>query len=418
MKYVPMVEMPLVAKVEQTFPRPVCNYVEIIQNRFSRYSSEGLLKAGQKIAIAVGSRGIASLPIVVKTIVDDLKKINCEPYIVPAMGSHGGATADGQLHVLNGYGISEESMGVPIISSMDVDVIGEYQGEPVYFDRFARSCDGIIAVNRVKPHTDFHGKIESGICKILTIGMGKHKGAVSIHGFGAYRFPEVLPDLTALLVSKLPMIIGVSIVENAYHDIAHLEVVGGMEICAMEEGLLKMAYDLMPKLPFEELDVLVVNEIGKDVSGTGMDPNITGRNYFPWVIGGPKIEKIVILDLTTGSDGNPLGMGVADVITQRILDKSDIGKMYTNCMASKGLWGCKIPFTAPDDQEAISVALHCIVGKSLSEVRAVRIRNTLELTRFEASLPLIRENQSDRLKVISEPYRWTFDPNGYLTKSG
>ncbi len=413
---VPIIEMPLMVRVEQTFSRSRFDYVQVIHERFDRYRSEGSLKRGQKIAIAVGSRGIASLSVIVGTIVDELKKSGCEPYIVPAMGSHGGATADGQLHVLNNYGVSEQSMGAPIVSSMDVDKIGEYQGQAVYFDRFARSCDGIVAVNRVKPHTDFHGKIESGVCKLLCVGMGKHQGAITIHSFGSKRLPEVIPEVAALLISKLPMVIGVPIVEDAYHEIAYLDVVGGMEIHATEEKLLKKAYDLMAKLPFAEMDLLVVEEIGKDISGTGMDPNITGRNNYPWVKGGPKVDKIVVLDISDRSDRSPLGINLADAITKRLMDKSDIDKMYTNSIASKALHGCKIPFIARNDQQAICVALSCIIGKSISEIKAVRIKNTLELLQFEASASLLREAPDNRIKPIGKPYKWVFDSDGYLAK--
>lgn len=403
-------------KIEQSFPRPTCDYLRIIQAGFNRYASQGALKAGQKIAVAVGSRGIASLPVVVETVVDELKEIGCIPYIVPAMGSHGGATAEGQAQVLDSYGISEESMGVPIVSNMEVDQIGEYRGQPIYFDRFALSCDGVVAINRVKPHTDFHGSIESGVCKLLSIGLGKHQGAISLHSLGSQNFPEVLPYVAALVVAKLPLVIGIPIVENAYHEIACLNVVSGPEIYKTEKRLLKTAYGLMAKLPFEEFDLLVIDEIGKDISGAGMDPNITGRNYFPWVKGGPKIDKIVILDISPHSDGNPSGMGVADVITRRILDKSTSEKMYTNSLACKSLNGCKIPFTAENDRDAISAAMFCKIGREPSAIRAVRIKNTLELMHFEASEFLARNIQCGRIQVIGEPFQWVFDPEGYLPK--
>lgn len=414
MSCVPDEGMPFVVKVEQTFPRPVCDYTRVIREKISRYGSEGVLKAGHRIAIAVGSRGIGSLPEIVKTTVEELKKIGCAPYIVPAMGSHGGATDDGQAHVLFEYGISEETMETPVISSMEVDQVGEYEGAPIYFDRFAGCCDGVIAINRVKPHTDFHGKIESGVCKMLSIGMGKHAGAVSLHALGTKEFPELIPKIAALHISRLPLVIGIPIVENAYHDVAHVDVVKGNEIFDVEEKFLELAYQLMAKLPFKEFDLLVVEEIGKDLSGAGMDPNVTGRYPFPWVQGGPFIDRVVILDITAHSDGNANGIGLADVITKRLLDKTDLEAMYINSIASKGLIACKIPYSTINDRAAISVAMECVTGKSTQEIKAVRIRNTLELTEFEASVSLMGDVQSDRIKIISEPFKWTFDQNGNL----
>jgi hypothetical protein len=275
------------------------------------------------------------------------------------MGSHGGATAAGQIEVLNGYGITETSVGAPIKSSMDVVEAGRFEdGTPLYTDRLAFEADAIVIANKIKPHADFKGRYESGLVKMLTIGLAKHKGAVALHDHGFAAFHEVLPKAAEILLDKLPILFGLAILENAFDELMHLEIIPKAQIMAREKELLEIAKRSIGRLLFDDIDVLIVDEIGKNISGEGMDPNVTGRPGsglpgFP----APDIQKIVALDVTVESHGNGVGIGSADLSTRRCVEKIDLGAMYTNAFSANILNPAKLPMVLNNDHDALCVAL-------------------------------------------------------------
>jgi hypothetical protein len=372
-----------------------------------------LVRPGARIAVAVGSRGISCLPTVVQTLLEELKALQAEPFLVPAMGSHGGGTAEGQRTVLEGYGLGSEKLGVPILSSMETLQIGATpEGMPVYFDKHAAGAQGIIVVNRIKEHTAFKGRWESGLLKILSVGLGKAQGAAEIHTRGVQ---EAMPAAARLVLAKMPVLAGIGIVENGYHQPARIVVLPAAQLEAEEPTLLDLARRLTPKIPFETLDLLVVQEMGKDVSGTGMDLNVIGmwrRTGGPVV---PQITTIAVLDLTENSHGNAIGVGHADLITHRLYDKIDLGATYTNCLTSHNLAGGKIPITLPTDRETIETALAGIVPE---QARLAIVRNTLELDLLWASEALLSTvAQAPTLEQIGPLRPLNFDSKGNLMLS-
>lgn len=376
------------------------------------------VKSGMKVGIAVGSRGIANLSLMVKTLVSFLRQKSAEPVIIPAMGSHGGATAEGQKQVLASYGITEEYVQAPIASSMETVCLGYVRHDiPVYFDRIAASLDGIILLNRVKPHTDFHATYESGLVKQMVIGLGNHRGAQLVHSYGVLGLQELIPEMGALILARAPILGGVAVVENAKDQTAIIKVLTGEEILREEPGLLEKARQLMPRLPVSDIDLLVVEEMGKNISGVGMDPNITGRmgirlNRQPEH---PTIRRIVCLDLTPESHGNALGVGLADVIPSRLADKIDYKVTYANVITSTFLERGFIPIVQPSDQAAMETALRCAGRKvSAENARIVQIKNTLELTEMFISRPLIGHIDSRCRWEKLEEFDYAFSPEGEL----
>ena len=342
------------------------------------------VQPGMRVAVAVGSRGIACLTTVVETVLTALRELEARPFLVPAMGSHGGGTAEGQRAVLEGYGFHPDSTGVPIRSDIEAIQIGVTpEGIRVYFDRHAASADAIIAVNRIKEHTAFKGRWESGLLKILAVGLGKARGAGEIHNQG---LPEAMPAVARFILEKMPVIAGIGIVENGYHQPARIVVLAAERIEAEEPALLALARQLTPKIPFEPLDLLVVKEMGKDISGTGMDLNVIGmwrRSGGPVV---PRIKTIAVLDLTDNSYGNAIGVGHADLIAQRLRDKIDRAATELNCLTSHNLAGGKIPITLATDREVISAGL---TGIPAEQARVLFIGNTLDLELMWASTALL-----------------------------
>lgn len=368
------------------------------------------VQPGQRVAVAVGSRGISCLYAVVKAVVDALLACGAQPFLIPAMGSHGGGTAEGQRAVLEGYGLTQEAMGVPIVSSMETLLIGETaEGIPVYFDRHAAQADHIIVVNRIKEHTAFKGRWESGLMKMLSVGLGKREGASTIHNWNVR---DAMPPAARLVLEKMPILAGVAIVEDGYHQPAHITVLPPHEIEAQEPELLEMARALTPKIPIEPLDMLVVKEMGKDISGTGMDLNVIGM----WRRTGgdvtPQLGTIAVLDLTAQSHGNAIGVGHADLIVQRLLDKIDHQATYTNCLTSHNLAGGKIPITLPTDYAAIKAGL---AGIAAQRARLMLIQNTLELETVWVSQALAAEVEANpRLKATGAARPLPFDSAGNL----
>jgi len=363
---------------------------------------------GKKIAIGIGSRGIANLKEIAKTLVDELVAAGAEPLIIPTMGSHGGATASGQAGVLASYGITPESMGVPCEASMEVASIGDLEpGLPIYVAQSALQADGIVVIARVKPHTAFRGPIESGVAKMLTIGLGKQIGADFIHHQGFRRFAELIPKMAQAVVERTSVLFALGIVENAYEQTYKIEAFSREDILAMEKeaALLEESKRIMGRLLFPEFDLLVIEEIGKDISGDGQDPNVTGLYITKCCTGGPQFQKSVIFDLSHETHGNANGMGGADIITRNLFDKIDFISTYTNAFTSTEFLPVKIPMVAGNKEDALRIALKTCNGVAPGKQKVVWIKNTCALEEIVISEALLEEAKS-------HPQIEVFDPIG------
>lgn len=411
------INIPRMVKVRQTFPAPVID--DISGELALELDRSGVLEkvnSGMRIAIAVGSRGVAELPTLVAETVKALKSRGADPFIVPAMGSHGGATAEGQQEVLADLGVTESTVGCPIISSMEVTEIGRLpNGLPVYIDRHALGADGIIVINRVKPHTAFRGLCESGLVKMVTIGLGKQKGAESCHAYGFKCMAEHLLAMAKISLANAPILFGIGVVENAYDRIARIAAVPAEELIAKDQQLLVEAKANMAKILFDNIDVLVIDEIGKDISGDGMDPNITGRYPTPYAHGGPVVSKIVVLDLTERTHGNANGMGTADFTTRRLVNKTDFVKTYANGLTSTVVGPTHMPTVLESDYDAIRAAIKTSNARDLEHVRLVWIKNTLHMGEICVSETLLEDAQSTAgVTIIDDPVPMKFDASGNL----
>jgi hypothetical protein len=347
--------------------------------------------AGGTIAVGVGSRGITSIPIVAKAAVETLKAMRYRPFIVAAMGSHGGATAEGQRELLEGYGITPETMGVEVRSEMDTVVLGTSPiGLPIYFDRNAYGADGIVLLNRVKPHTDFRAAHESGILKMLVIGLGKRDGASQVHRLGQRGLKEVLPAVGRILVEKTKFALGVAILENVEDMPAEIVPVEPDNIFELEPRLLNRARDLMGRLPFDQIDVLIVGELGKNYSGAGLDPNVIGRLMVETQpdFDRPVITRLAVLDVSDESHGNVVGVGFADLTTDRLVSRIDEVPFRINTLTSCCLERSRIPISLPSDRDVFDAALETCWRVDPAEARLVVIPNTLELKTLWVSRPL------------------------------
>ena len=377
------------------------------------------VKKGERIGLTAGSRGIKDKPKVLKTIVSRLKDLGASPFIVPCMGSHGGATAEGQIEVLESLGITEKSVGAPILSSVEVEEIGRTKfGTPVLVDKNLLGADKIIVVNRIKPHTDFEGEIESGLVKMMAIGMAKPRGALMVHRLTIkHGFPAVLVEVGSILLNKLPIFFGVGIIENQYDETAFIDLLKPEEIVKKEKVLLKKAKELIPFLPFNQIDILIVDEIGKDISGAGMDTNVIGRNLF---IGGtksnkPKITRIFVRDITEESHGNATGIGMADYTTKRLVDKIDYASTRINVTTGMSPENGRVPIFFETDREALSIAHYNSGVFDPKDLRILWIENTLEIEYLYASEAFLNQARSNpRLKILSEPFDFPFDQDGNL----
>ena len=357
-------------------------------------ASKLMIPKGARIAIAVGSRGIANLPLIVRNTAQWVKEMGGHPFLVPAMGSHGGASAEGQRQVLESYGVTEDFVGAPIRSSMEVVELprGDLENA-VYMDKLACEADGTIVINRIKVHTAFHGVIESGLMKMCVIGLGKHQGALEIHGYGAKGLRELIPPTARQILQHGNILLGLAIVENAYDQTRRIEAVRPEEFETKESALLRIARDNMPSLPVREVDVLIVDEFGKHISGTGVDVNIIGRLK----ISGeaepdfPKIGSIILLDLADKSHGNANGMGLADVISRRFFEKIDFRATYENVATTGFLERGKMPVVADTEMQALELALKPLGIRDAQQARILRIRNTLSLNTLWASPALFPE---------------------------
>ncbi|NEU31980.1 DUF2088 domain-containing protein [bacterium LRH843] len=414
------VDLPKMIKVKQHFQDDRIEKIEeAVWGQLEKEEIRNQFKKGHKIAVTVGSRGVADIDLITKAVIDKLKEYGTVPFIIPAMGSHGGGTPQGQLDILASYHITEETMGVPIEASMEVIQIGTTENSiPVYVSKPALEADGIIVMGRIKPHTNFRGPIESGLMKMMTIGLGKHRGATYVHKKGFHRFAEYIPEVGRMIIEKAPILCGIGLVENGYHEQMIVKAVLPKEIEQTDVELLKMARESMPRILFDGIDLLIVEEIGKNISGNGMDPNVTGRYSETFMMKHETkqpVQKIAVLGLTKETQGNACGIGDADVTTKSVFEEIDLHKTYANVITSTLLPGGAIPMMLDNDQQAIAVALKTCYDIEPHEAKIVRIKNTAQLDEIEISEALLAEaEKNDAIQIIGEPSSISFTENGKL----
>ena len=370
---------------------------------------------GKHIAITAGSRGIPFYPEMMRTIVDKLKAWGAEPFLVPSMGSHAGATAEGQREMLATFGITEEAMGCPILSSMEVVEVGALSdGTPVYCDKYAYTSDGIVVVNKVKPHTSFKGEHESGLLKMLCIGLGKHRGAAAMHMRGYEVFDRLIPEAGRLCLDREPVIFGVGIVQNAYDDISNLEVMGRERIEERDRALLAIAKEKLARFKFPDTDVLIIDRIGKNIGGSGFDPNVVARRdrVYPGTL---VSQNIFVRGLTQETHHNASGIGTIEVTTLRCVQDVDWAVTWTNMMTANFLPGCRIPCFARNDREALLWAIRTCTGIDYTNARVVRIRDTMHMEEIQVSENLAKQlRDRDDVELLSGPFDIPFGPDGYI----
>jgi hypothetical protein len=411
--------LPLMVEIKQNFPRRgLPDVPAAVREQLQRSNLTEIIVPGQKVGITAGSRGITNIVPVLAEIVLFVKSLGANPVILAAMGSHGGGTAGGQRAILADLGITPENVGAPVHTGADCRQVGKLvNGTPVFVTEIARACDAIIVVNRVKPHTSFHGPAESGLQKIITVGLGGPEGARALHRTGAAMLPEVIPAAARLLIGKLPIVLGLAILEDAYEDTMQVTAIPPEQLAQVEEELLNKARSAMPRLPVDRLDLLIVEQMGKNFSGTGMDTNIIGRMHIHGVPepAKPFIQRITVLDLSPESHGNANGIGLADFTTRRLVNKIDFQATMLNVLTSTFVKRAMIPLTLPDDRTAIVTALRSLGSVKPTEARVLHIKNTLHLTSMRASaglLPELRENPA--IEIAGVPTVMHFDEYGNL----
>lgn len=411
---------PRMIKIKQNMPvQTVEDVVGAVLKSLDSIKARQINLEGKTIGITAGSRGINNISLILKTIADYVKEAKGNPVLIPSMGSHGGGALEGQREVLASLGITEEAVGAPVRCCIDTVMLGETpSGVPVYCNKEAVKMDGLIVVNRIKSHTDFSGKIESGICKMLAIGLGSEKGAITTHSHAIVKgYEEVITEVAKVMISKLPVLFAVGILENWKSETAEIGAFLPEEIVEKEKLMLAKYKESAIKLPFTDLDVLAVGEIGKNISGTGMDTKVIGRIH----IKGqkepdkPKIARIVVLGLTEESHGNAVGIGLADITTQEVFESIDLRRTGFNCISSMAPEQGFIPCVAADDRAALESALATLGAVEFSKIRMVYIKNTSSLEEMAVSEALIGEVQSDsRLDIIGELEELQFDASGKL----
>ena len=405
-------DLPGMAKVRQTFERHgIDDVAKGVMDELARPDIKAKVKPGAKIAVGVGSRGVANIDVAVKALIASLKELGADPFIFPAMGSHAGGTSEGQEALLAGYGVTEDKMGAPVRATMDTVVVAELEsGTKVHMDKYAHDADGVVLINRVKPHTSFRGEIESGIVKMMTIGMGKINGATSLHGnHPITEFGDALPRAAKAIMECQPFLFGIGMVEDAFDDTAIIQALPAETLFAEETKLQAKAKELMAKIYIEDIDVLVIDEIGKEISGAGADPNVIGNPGTPG-FEVPRVKKIVILDLTEKTHGNASGIGSAHVITHRLLRRVDFASTYANMVTATALEGARVPIPMKTAEDAVRLAVKTLIGVEPEDARIVRIRNTLSLGEIEVSEPILKDLQGDsRMEVLSQPGKISFE---------
>lgn len=400
--------------VEQIFDCPEIEDIEgEVERELGKLDLQKKIFPGQTVAITAGSRGIRNIDRITRAVVDQMKLYGARPFIIPAMGSHGGATAEGQKDVLAGYGITEVAMGCEIRSAMETVVIGRtLLGTDVYLDKIASQADHIAVVNRIKPHTKLIGTIESGLIKMCLIGLGNRDGARTYHrAIDHYSWMDIVDSVTDIVIKNAPIAFGLAVIQNAYENIGKIMAVRPEDFSLAEPLLLEDARSMMGRLPFKDIDLLIVDEMGKDISGTGMDTNITGRKEGTSM----KVVRVYVRDLTPMTHGNAQGIGLADFTTRRLVNKIDYKKLYINSLTAYRTDSCKIPMTFEDDREALMTAIDMAGVENPNEFKVVWIKNTLELGKIAVSTAYhqrIKENPS--LKILSGPHTLKFSKDSNL----
>ena len=412
---------PRMVRLRQKFPRPrVENIPTAVRETLDKLALGKTIKRGQSVALTAGSRGIANIALILKSVVQTLRDLGAQPFLIPAMGSHGGATAEGQLQVLHGYGITEEFVGAPIRSSMDVIHLGNTpEGWPVYLDKNASTADHIGVVGRIKPHTSYHGPVESGLLKMMMIGLGKRHGAAHYHRLLLEQpYDTVVRSVSRLMRAKAPIAFGLGTVENGYDETALLEAALPADFEPVEERLLVKAKEWLGRLPFHEADLLIIDEIGKNVSGSGMDTNVVGRKRAlrsDLIQNQPMMRFIFVRGLSAHTHGNACGIGFADFTTTRLVKSMDYQATVINCVTSGYPEGANTPVHFGADREVLDAALAIIGTRAMDKARIMHIKNTMMLEEVEVSEPCMQELQKRTdFEVIKGPSEFAFDESGNL----
>lgn len=414
-------DLPRVQLVRQTAPQPAVGDVPgAVRRQWLTSKTATRIKPGMRIAVGCGSRGLANYLTLAKATIDALKELGAKPFVVAAMGSHGGATPEGQRELLASYDIDEAHLGVPVVTDMDAENIGTNSwGQPVWWDKNALAADGVVTVSRVKPHTDFRGAFESGILKMLVIGLGKRHGADQVHSFGTRGLRDMIPESGKVILEKTPFLGGLATLENAREETAHVEVVDRDDLYAREPVLLEQASKLMGRLPFKGMDVLVIGESGKNYSGAGMDPNVIGRMLIEATpeaeTNDPRIVRIAVLDVSPESHGNATGIGLADITTTRALASIDPIPFRMNNFTARSLWRSKLPFGFDTDREVMERCLETCWQPEYDKVKFCVIPNTLEVSEVWVSAPLAADVAGHpHLEFVGDPIALPLDAHGNL----
>lgn len=409
--------LPKMVRVQQKFDGThIKDIPPVVAKALSQDPIDCNINPGMSIAITAGSRGINNIAVITKSIVEYIKQKGAKPFVVPAMGSHGGATAEGQLQVLHSFGITEEYIGCPIKSSMQVRQIGRTDdARPVQIDAFAANADGIVVVNRVKPHTSFTGSYESGLMKMMAIGIAKQAGAEVCHQEGYGRLAFNIEKYGRAVLKDTNILFGVTIIENAYEQTCDIVAIPREEIMLREPEILLQAKSLMPKILFNNIDVLVVDRMGKNISGLGMDPHITGCYATMYVSGTPRPDKLVVLDLTEETHGNGNGAGLADISTRRLYDKFDFEMTYPNALTATLTPAVRLPMIMDNQKLAIQAAVKTAAGFDKENIRMVRLSDTLHLSEIDISESMLPEAaEKPNIKILEGPAPLKFNKNGDL----
>jgi hypothetical protein len=416
-----MADYPLIFRVRQSFESPrLENVAAEVHSQLAGLSLGEKVKAGQSVAITAGSRGIANIHLIIKAIVEHFQQLGARPYIVPAMGSHGGGTAEGQRKIIESYGITEEFCGCPIRASMETKIVCQAkEGFPVHFDRHASEADHVVVCGRVKPHTGFVGEIESGLMKMMLIGLGKHEGAKIYHrAIMNYDFGQIVRSVATEVLSRCNVVAGVAIVENSYDQTAKIAAVAPHEFEEREKELLRLAKKWMPRLPFDRADILMLDEIGKNISGSGMDTNVVGRKYNDHKAADdetPKIKRIIIRGLTEATHGNATGIGMSEFCLSRALRQMDVRATRINCLTGGHPTAAMFPLDYETDRETLSVALPTIGLTEPEDAKLMWVHNTLDVAEVECSVAYLEEARQRRdLEIIADPRPLPFDDAGLL----
>ncbi|MEE9417885.1 MAG: lactate racemase domain-containing protein [Desulfatiglandaceae bacterium] len=412
---------PRMMRIRQHFDAPRLHDVAgAVREELAKLPLSNQIKPGDSVAITVGSRGIANIALIIKTLVEELKVHGGKPFVVPAMGSHGGGTAEGQRAIVEGYGVTEEYTGAPIKATMEVVQVGSIEdGIPVYFDKCAYESDHVAVVGRVKPHTDFSGEIESGLYKMMLIGLGKHRGAQLYHqAFAHYSFDRIIRSVGQTVMEKCGILLGLAILENPNDETALIRAVAPEEFMEREKELLVLAKKWIPRLPFQQVDLLVIDRIGKDISGTGMDTNVIGRKDYLYPCPEevfPKVTRIYVRDLTEETHGNATGIGIADYTHTQLVKKTDFPITYINCLTGDNPKAAAIPIHYDTDRKVLDVALRTVGYVRPEDAKVIRIRSTLDLKEIMISEAYKEEMKGrDDLSTIEPPQDMEFDGSGDL----